>query len=527
MIFGLWLGLAWGLQAAVVELTEAEAAYVARGEPVLLCVDPDWEPFEWIDEDGHFRGMAADLIELVAQRTGLNIVLYPTPTWSETLRASRAGECQALSFLNQTPEREQWLIFTEPLFFDPNVIITHQEHPDIPDPSMLAGISVALPDGTMVKERIQSDYPDWHVIPTVTEAEAVELVSNRVVDITVRSLIIAAYTIRNEGLFNLKIAGRMPDYRNELRMGVLKDEPLLRDILNKGIATITDAERDAIANRHAGITVSVPTDYRIVWEVVLLAGLLLTFVLLRLRANRRIAALELSSVQQQLAAERRVREEQGRMVAMLSHEVKTPLSVINSATQSLDVLLPEANDDVGRRLERIRRGVKQLESLTRQFLEHDRVDDESLALKLVRFDLRALLDDVIADLGVGDWADVDARGIDPVVGDRELLSLAISNLLTNAMKYGGMEKPVRVVASCSKGLARVEVIDQGPGVPKAIHAQLFDRYVRARDHQGIPGAGLGLYIVERVAKRHGGRVWLEDTSAGAHFVLEWPSESGG
>jgi len=71
------------------------------------------------------------------------------------------------------------------------------------------------------------------------EIEAFRLVEQGRADMTLRSLMIAAYTIREQGFFNLKISGEIPEYTNNLRMGVLKDEVMLRDILSKAIVTIT------------------------------------------------------------------------------------------------------------------------------------------------------------------------------------------------------------------------------------------------------------------------------------------------
>lgn len=152
-----------------VDLTSEEAAYVSRSEPVRICVDGDWRPFEWIDGQGVHRGIAADLISLVAERTGLRIVVLPTANWEDSLAASRAGRCPLLSFVNQTPDRGAWLVFTEPLFLDPNVIITHERPPDVADPEVLEKKLVALPAGTMVAERMARDYPMLRIVPTVSE----------------------------------------------------------------------------------------------------------------------------------------------------------------------------------------------------------------------------------------------------------------------------------------------------------------------------------------------------------------------
>ncbi|MDP1525334.1 MAG: transporter substrate-binding domain-containing protein [Rhodocyclaceae bacterium] len=188
-----------------------------------MCVDPDWVPFERINAQGQHEGIAADLVQLVAQRVGLKIELYPVKTWDESLAASKSGKCQIMSFLNQTPAREQWLIFTAPIFFDQNVIITREEHPYIGEPKDLTEQTIVLPRGTMVEERVRRDFPKLKVITTGSEPEAMTHVSERKADMTVRSLIVAAYAIKKEGLFNLKISGQIPAYTNQLRIGVLKD----------------------------------------------------------------------------------------------------------------------------------------------------------------------------------------------------------------------------------------------------------------------------------------------------------------
>ena len=263
-------------------------AYIRKSDIVRMCVDPDWVPFERINEKGQHEGIAADLVQLVAQRVGLNISLFPVKDWDESLAASKSKRCQIMSFLNQTPEREKWLSFTAPIFFDPNIIITREEHGYIGDLHGVSKESVALPRGTMVEERIREKYPNLTVILTASEQESVDLVSERKADMTIRSLIVAAYAIKKQGLFNLKISGQVPEMTNQLRIGVLKDEPLLRDILDKGVATITPQEREAISNKHVAIQVQRGIDYGLVWKIVAGAAISL---LVAVYWNRKLSAL--------------------------------------------------------------------------------------------------------------------------------------------------------------------------------------------------------------------------------------------
>ena len=273
---------------AGIVFSRAEQDYLQRVRSVTMCVDPDWVPFERIDGQGRHEGIAADLIRLVAQRVGLAVELLPVKTWEESLAASKAGRCQIMSFLNQTPARDAWLLFTEPVFFDQNIIITREEHPYIGDPKGLSNETVALPKGTMVGERLRRDYPGLRIVNTESEAQAVELVSRREADMTIRSLIVAAYAIKKEGLFNLKISGQIPELTNKLRIGVIRSEPLLRDILDKGVRTITPQEREAIANAHVAINVQRGVDYSLVWKIAAGLGAL---VLLVLYWNRKLRAL--------------------------------------------------------------------------------------------------------------------------------------------------------------------------------------------------------------------------------------------
>ncbi len=260
-----------------------------------MCVDPDWVPFERINAQGEHEGIAADLVQLVAQRIGLTIELLPVTSWDESLTASKAGRCQIISFLNQTTAREQWLSFTQPIFYDQNIIITREEHPFIGDPKSLFDETIVLPRGTMIEERIRQDFPSLKVITTGSEAEALSFVSERKADMTVRSLIVAASAIKKEGLFNLKISGQIPDYANKLRIGVLKSEPVLRDILDKGVKTITVQEREAITNKHVAINFQQGVDYSLDWKIIVVGSMALMLVLYwnrKLKAlNRELASL--------------------------------------------------------------------------------------------------------------------------------------------------------------------------------------------------------------------------------------------
>jgi len=275
----------------VIKLTLQEQTYLAQLGTVTMCVDPDWEPYEFITESGVYEGIAADLIRLIAHRSGVTLQLIPTKDWDESINASQEGKCQILTFLTQTPVRDEWLIFTDPYFTDPNVLITRAEHEFIADPSGLSNQSIALPSGTSVEERIRKDYPHLTIINTgSSEGDAFTMVEEKKADMTLRSLTMAAYTIRKEGLFNLKIAGQIPDYPNNFRIGVVKNQSMLRDILNKGVSTVTPQEVQAIVNRHISIEALTGIDYNLIIKIIGGFSIIVVFALLYVCQLRKLNA---------------------------------------------------------------------------------------------------------------------------------------------------------------------------------------------------------------------------------------------
>lgn len=248
-------------------LSSFEKNYLKMIGTVKVCVDPDWYPFEKVTDSGEYVGIGADLLHLAAARVGMKIELYRTNSWDESIRASQENKCQILSFLNETPFRNGWLNFTRPHFTDVNVFVTRNEHPFIPDPSHLTGETIVFPSGTAMEELVRKRYPNLKVIDTASEEDTFRMVSDNKADMTMRSLIMAAYTIKKEGLFNLKISGQLPDFTNEFRIGVVKSRPMLVEILDKGVATITNGERDQIVNRYISIKAETGVDYVMIAKI--------------------------------------------------------------------------------------------------------------------------------------------------------------------------------------------------------------------------------------------------------------------
>jgi signal transduction histidine kinase len=129
----------------------------------------------------------------------------------------------------------------------------------------------------------------------------------------------------------------------------------------------------------------------------------------------------------------------------------------------------------------------------------------------------------VAAAGRLDEVEIEVAEPTLVVVDPQILDHIVSNLVTNALRYG--HSPVRVTASAADGQLRVFVEDSGPGVAREIEETLFDRFTRAgvsRDR--VAGTGLGLAIARAYAVAHRGDLRYErGQPSGARFVVELPS----
>jgi signal transduction histidine kinase len=512
-----WL-IACGAGAFALEITSSEKAYLKTLGPINVCVDPDWSPFEVIDIKGQHVGIAADLLALVAQRTGVSLRLLPTRDWPESLEASKAGRCQVLSLLNQTPARDAWLVFTRPILNDDNILITREEHPYVADLASQENKIMVLPKGTSIQERVQRDFPALKLIITDTEAQALQMVSDRRADMTMRSLIVAAYTIKREGWFNLKIAGQVPGYSNQLRMGVVNSHAPLRDILDKGVASITPVERQQIIDRHITITATTAIDYALVNQ---LLGVIILILLTSLFWMRKISRAKRLAEQ--------TAEQQRQFIAMLSHEVRTPLAVVDASTQVLMLRLQSDASNLPL-LNRIRRGTARLTNFFDTCLTADRIESQKFTVQPAPVDIDQLISWVKESASLLSPDHQIKSEVEPSLpklqGDQVLLRIMLMNLLSNALKYSPPTTPVQLRVWRKPDEPRLccfSVKDQGPGIPPDELELIFQKYQRGRSAQGKPGAGLGLSVVGRIAELHAGTVKVtSQVGHGCQFTVEIP-----
>ena len=222
----------------------------------------------------------------------------------------------------------------------------------------------------------------------------------------------------------------------------------------------------------------------------------------------------------ELALAERFRRE---FVADVSHEIKTPLTGIIGAAE----MIGEADDSARPRLAAmIAKESKRLNALVQQILDLARLDREGAAPERARTDLAGLVREILEERR----AEAESRGVELVFRgngevfadcDATLVAEAVSNLVGNAVRHSGSPK-VEVACAATAHGAEIAVEDHGVGIPPEHAERVFERFYRVDPARAAEsgGAGLGLAIVRRIARLHGGEVRLEPVSPhGCRFVF--------
>ncbi len=260
----------------------------------------------------------------------------------------------------------------------------------------------------------------------------------------------------------------------------------------------------------AGAVAGVSQNY---WPTLVSVALMLVALGLTVRAHRRGEELA---------------EMQTDFVAHVSHQLKTPLSLLTAATETLQLDRIKSPEKLVEYLDTIRAEAARLSTLVQRVLEFSRVQQQR-SYELEHVDLGELTRETVEAFAHGLSGHhfrfgVQVEGTGPhVLADPAALEQVLANLLDNAVKYSGTSKDIVVRVRTDPRLAIVEITDQGVGIAPGDQARVFERFYRGPSTSHQAGFGLGLSIVRELVDAHGGRVDVTSApGAGSTFRVSLP-----
>ncbi|MEH0022620.1 MAG: transporter substrate-binding domain-containing protein [Desulfobacter sp.] len=250
-------------------LTTAEQNWLAAHTgKVRLAPAPDWEPMEFFDEVGEYRGLVADYIRLIEQRLGFTFRIIRTGSWSETLVKARNREIDVISAAQPTADRRQFMTWSRPYVTVKTTIIVRKERKQNFTLDRMAGMRIGVPREYAVGYLVREAYPELDIKRVNSNRDGLYKVSFGELDAMITEVPNALYVIENEKITNLRLAG---DTGFELRqgIGVRNDWPILAGMIEKALADISEAEHQAIHARWIRLDTDRFYETRIFWYGVL------------------------------------------------------------------------------------------------------------------------------------------------------------------------------------------------------------------------------------------------------------------
>jgi two-component system sensor histidine kinase VicK len=202
-------------------------------------------------------------------------------------------------------------------------------------------------------------------------------------------------------------------------------------------------------------------------------------------------------------------------IAMVSHELKTPLTSISGMLQILQNILKQHRDPfVPAALDKSFSQLRKMNNMVSGFLNVAQLESGKLKLEKSRFDIAVLTEELIADLKMSNSTCTVIIKKEPnlqVEADRYKISSVITNLLSNAVKYSPLGAEISVVCIMENNDVRVSVADQGMGISQQNINKIFERFYRieSKETKNIAGFGIGLYLCAEIIAHHNGKIGVE------------------
>ncbi|MFY9273233.1 MAG: transporter substrate-binding domain-containing protein, partial [Thermacetogeniaceae bacterium] len=515
--------------------TEDELAFMEEHPVIRLGVDPGFVPFEFIDENGEYKGIAADYLSLISEKTGLQFEVVKELTWPEAYEMALAGKLDVLPAVGKTKEREEHFLFSKPYYYFKRVIVTRDTDTHISGMEDLEGLTVAVQRNSSHHSYLLS-YPQINLSLYDSVEAALTAVATGTETAFIGNLATTNYLIRSNGLTNLRFVAFEAEKPQALYFAVRKDWPQLVSILNKALDAITENEKLAINNKWIDLQTDI--DYGPIIRILSIIGAFVAIVIAvsffwiaRLRKeveHRKRIQMDLERAKREADE---ANEFKSSFMARISHEIRTPLNAITGMAYLLkktDVSLTQSMY-----IDRITQAANNMLNIINDILDFSKIEAGKVELEITSFSMDQVIQDVVNIISYKiEEQDINFRlSKDPLVpnwffGDAKRIEQVLLNVLNNAVKFtrsGEVSLDIRLLAKENdKYHLSFTTKDTGVGMTEEQINKLFTPFVQGDSsiNRRFGGSGLGLAIVKNLVDMMGGEIKVFSTPGeGSTFII--------
>lgn len=504
--------------------TEDEVNFIKNNPTIKIGVDPEFVPFEFIDTDGKYKGIAADYISLINERTGLKFEVIEGLTWHEAYNKALQGDIHVLPAISKTEEREKHFLFSKPYYQFKRVIVTRNDDSSISGIDDLYGQTVAVQRNSSHHSYLMSK-PKINMSFYESAEAALTAVANYTERYFVGNLTTTNYLIRSNGLTNLKYIAFESEKQQGIHFAVNKDCPELISILNKAIDSITEEEKIIINKKWIALEPDTGTFIRIALIVGSFGMVIMSvsfYWIVRLRAEvkkRKLIQLDLEKAKKEADE---ANEFKSNFMARMSHEIRTPLNAITG----MIYLLKQTETSITQKkyIDIISQASSNMLGIINDLLDFSKIEAGKVELEITSFSMDQVINEVVNIM----YYKIEEQKIkfklikDPLVpswffGDPKRIEQILLNVLNNAVKFTDSGEVSLEITLLSKESEKHNLLfcvkDTGIGMNKDQLEKLFMPFTQGdvSINRRFGGSGLGLSIVKNLLDMMEGKIEVMST----------------
>jgi len=229
--------------------TKEESDYLKKHPVITMASDKNWAPFEFYDDkDKEYKGMAAEYFKLFEAKLGVHFKAQFANSWADIAQEAKQGKLDLYSCAVSTPERKEYMRFTQPYLSFPIALAATEKTSYISDYSQLEGHTISVVKDYWAHEFLKNNYPNVKLMVVSSVQQGLEAVVDGRAEGYLGNLAVINFTMRKFGLEGIRIVGQFQQ-RFELAIGVQKTDPILFGIMKKALNSVTEEEREEIFSR--------------------------------------------------------------------------------------------------------------------------------------------------------------------------------------------------------------------------------------------------------------------------------------
>lgn len=514
-----------------INLNQEEKDWLQAHPEIRLSPDPDFLPIEFIDESGNYIGIAADYIALLQEKLGIEFKILKFKNWTEVLEKTRSKEADMWGAATPTPQRLEYMSFTEPFIEMPAVIIVRNQVDRSLTLKDLKGMKVGVISGYGIHDHLTNNYSELQLDPVPDIKAGLNKVSFGMIDAMVANIALASFYIEKGGLTNLRVAGES-DFIYRFALATRKDWPALNSILDKALLQITPEERKTIYRKWVALDHDIWARIKniliaisIILVVVGITTILYWNRSLKAQVQKRTVEIERKNEELQ-----ELNELKNKFLGMAAHDLRSPLTSVLGFTDlilELDDLEEEEKNDYMLMINQVS---KQMLNLINDLLDVSAIESGKFDITLKLGNLKDVIENRIKLNNFSAKAkqiqiSTAFEEVPEIEFDKARLAQVLDNLLSNAIKFSKSGTTIQVALKRGNNEVSFHIHDQGPGIAPQEVKKLFAEFEKLSNKPtaGEKSTGLGMAIVKKIIDGHQGKIKVQsEVGRGTEFIVSLP-----